>query len=370
MISGTWSAPGRVNLIGEHTDYNEGFALPMAIPQRTRVHARVRSDGLVTAVSSDRHREAVRFTVGTAPGDVASWGGYVAGVFWALREAGHAVPGVDLEIRSDVPVGAGLSSSAALCCAVAVALDGIAGLGLDRATLARLAQRAENDYVGVPTGSMDQLASMYGRVGHVILLDCRSLQVDAVRCDVRGAGLELLVIDTRAPHRLVDGEYGARRRTCEQAAARLGVRSLRDLQGDDPDVVLAGLDGDAVAQRRVRHVLTENGRVLDAVALLRVGRVGDIGPLLTASHASLRDDYEVTVPELDVAVAAALRAGALGARMTGGGFGGSIIALVEAGPMARHVVESIGRAYDEHRFTAPVAFTALPAAGAGLEEMS
>lgn len=367
MISGTWSAPGRVNLIGEHTDYNDGFALPLAIPQRTRVHARVRSDGVVNANSQDPDRDPVRFSVGTVPGEVPGWGGYVAGVFWALREAGHTLPGVDLEIESDVPVGAGLSSSAALSCAVAVTLDGIGGLGLDRSSLARLSQQAENDYVGVPTGPMDQLASMYGREGHVILLDCRSLRVEEVQCDLRSAGLVLLVIDTQAPHRLVDGEYGARRRTCEQAAARLGAPSLRYLQGDDPDAVVARLAGDPVAQRRVRHVLTENNRVLDTVALLRAGRIRDIGPLLTASHASLQADFEVTVPELDVAVAAALRAGALGARVTGGGFGGSIIALVEADATAS-VIRAVERAYEDHGFSPPLAFSATPAAGAGPEE--
>ncbi len=362
---GVWSAPGRVNLIGEHTDYNGGFALPLALPQRTRVEAVTRVEPVVTARTS-RGGEPVRFDVRTEPGEVSGWGAYVAGVVWALRSAGHTLPGVDLRIDSDVPEGAGLSSSAALECAVAVALAGLADLDLDRTALALLGQRAENEYVGAPTGAMDQLAAMHGRDGHVLLLDCRSLTVEPVPCDLEAAGLVLLVIDTRAPHRHADGEYAARRRACEDAAAELGVHSLRDVQDTDHAAVLGAIP-DEITRRRVRHVLTENDRVLDTVALLRSGRPAEIGPLLTASHASLRYDYEVSSAELDVAVDAALSAGALGARMTGGGFGGSAIALIDD-----HRVEDVSAAVRDAfaacDLTEPVLFTALPSAGAGSEE--
>ena len=367
MTARRWSAPGRVNLIGEHTDYNAGFALPLALPLRTTVEVTQRADGLVTAASAAPGTEPVRFAVDTAPGDVTGWGAYVAGVFWALRKAGHAVPGADVRITSDVPTGAGLSSSAALECAVVVALDQLGGLGLDPTTLALLAQQAENAYVGAPTGAMDQMASMHGRDGHVILFDAHHLTAEPVPCDLAAAGLALLIVDTRAPHRHVDGEYGARRATCEAAAATLGVATLREIQGHDVDAVLTRLGDDEPARRRVRHVLTENQRVLDTVALLRQGRVREIGPLLTASHVSLRDDYEVTVAELDVAVDAALGAGALGARMTGGGFGGSVIALVEDTAVAA-VADAVTSAFAEHGFVEPAAFTALPAAGAGVEQ--
>ncbi len=228
------------------------------------------------------------------------------------RRRGTRCRAADLRIDSDVPIGAGLSSSAALECAVAVALDELGGLGLGRTELALLAQRAENDYVGVPCGVMDQMAAMHGRAGHLVYLDCRTLAVELVPFDLAAAGLALLVVDTKAPHRLVDGEYADRRRTCEQAADALGVRALRDVPLDGLDAALAALP-DQTTRRRVRHVVTENARVLDTVALLRDGKLADIGPLLTASHASMRDDYQITVPEIDVAVEAALAAGALGA---------------------------------------------------------
>ncbi|NED99568.1 galactokinase [Phytoactinopolyspora halotolerans] len=377
----TGSAPGRVNLIGEHTDYNGGFALPLALPHRTTATLRRRSDRTVTALSSSREVEPVEFTVETKPGDVAGWAAYVAGVFWALREAGHELPGVDVQIDSDVPSGAGLSSSAALECSVLTALDALAGLGLDPTTTAVLAQQAENHYVGAPTGLMDQMASMHGRAGHVVLFDAAAITAEPIPCDLAAAGLSLLIVDTRVHHRHADGEYGERRRTCEDAAQLLGVESLRDVQDEPVEQVLARLDasagagagtggtGDDVMRRRVRHVLSENERVMQTVQLLRSGRLREIGPLLTASHASLRDDYEVTVRELDVAVDAAVRAGALGARMTGGGFGGSIIALVDDGRAAA-VADAVRDAFTGHGFTAPDTFVAVPSAGASVASSS
>jgi galactokinase len=361
-VAGTWSAPGRVNLIGEHTDYNGGLALPFALPLRTSVRAGRRDDDAVVARSAGR--ETVTIPVSTEPGGVRGWGAYVAGTVWALREAGHRPPAADLTISSDIPTGAGLSSSAALECATALALTGLDGGEVGPTELALLAQRAENEYVGAPTGAMDQMASMHGRLGHVVLFDAEHTTVELVPCDLAAAGLVVLVIDTRATHQHVDGEYGERRRTCHDAAARIGVPSLRHIPSAELDAALHALGDDEVAVRRVRHVVTENTRVRRTVDLLRRLRVPEIGPLLTASHASLRDDFEVSVPELDVAVDAALSAGAHGARMTGGGFGGSAIALVDVG--RREAVEQrVLRAYAERGFARPTFTPVVPSAGAG-----
>ncbi|TDD99992.1 galactokinase [Jiangella asiatica] len=367
MSTRTGSAPGRVNLIGEHTDYNGGFALPLAIAFRTTARVTPRTDGVVAASSSAPATVPTTFPVDSRPGDVSGWAAYVAGVFWALRDAGHDVPGADVHIDSTVPSGAGLSSSHALECSVAVTLNDLCGLGLDRTTLALLVQRAENVYVGAPTGAMDQMASLHGKDGHVILFDARAMTAEPVPCELQAAGLSLLVVDTRVHHEHTGGGYGARRASCEQAAALLGVPTLREVQDDAVDDVLGKLGDDGVMRRRVRHVLTENARVLDTVALLRSGRVGEIGPLLTASHASMRDDYEITVDEVDVAVESALAAGALGARMTGGGFGGSVVALTGTADSDR-VADAVRAAFDERGFTAPSVFTVRPAAGAGIEE--
>ncbi|MGN6331652.1 MAG: galactokinase [Motilibacteraceae bacterium] len=359
---GTWCAPGRVNLIGEHTDYNDGFVLPLALPQRVTVAARRREDGVLRLRSLQEDGE-VEVAPGDGPGDVAGWAAYVAGVAWALREKGVDVPGADLVVDGEVPLGAGLSSSAALECAVGLALLDLAGAALSPTELALAAQHAENDYVGTPCGVMDQMASVHGQRGHVLFLDTRSLEVEPVPFDLERRGLALLVVDTRAPHRLVDGEYAERRATCHAAAKALGVPALRDVALSDLPSELDRLDSD-VARRRVRHVVTEDARVLEVVDHLRRGedpRV--VGPLLTASHASLRDDYEVTVPELDTAVDAALAAGAHGARMTGGGFGGSVIALVEAADVDA-VSDAVAAAFDEAGFAPPRTFVAVPAEGA------
>jgi galactokinase len=360
----TWTAPGRLNLIGEHTDYNDGFVLPLALPYATTAAVRARTDGKLRLASAQRGTEDVTLRVAElAPGAVEGWAAYAAGVVWALREAGHDVGGgFDVEVDGDVPEGAGLSSSAALECAVAAAVDDVAGLGLDRSELALLAQRAENGFVGVPSGVMDQMASMLCTEAHALFLDCRSLQAQQVPLDVAAAGLTVLVVDTRTPHQLTDGEYGARRAACEAAARRLGVPALRDVPAAELDAALARLDGDE-QRRRVRHVVTENDRVLRTVEALRAGRTAGIGPLLSASHASLRDDYEVTVPQLDVAAAAAERAGALGARMTGGGFGGCVLALV-AVDRAEEVRAAVLAAYRDAGFGPPGFFEAVPSRGA------
>ena len=354
---GLWAVPGRVNLIGEHTDYNEGFVLPFALARRVRCRARRRSDRRLLARSA---LEPGRLDVlDPAPGSLAGWGAYPAGVVWALRDAGHAVGGLELAFDGDLPAGAGLSSSAALCCAVAMACNDLYGLGLDLVALARAAQLAENAFAGAPTGIMDQLAVLYGLAGHAIFLDTRSLAVRPVPLRLAEHGLALLVIDTCSPRRLAGSEYSDRRRSCELAAAALGVCSLRD-------ATLCAVDGlaDAVLRRRARHVLTENARVLDAVAVLAGG--GDprlLGPLLSASHQSLRDSYEVSSPGLDTAVDAALAAGAHGARMTGAGFGGCAIALVDA-PWVPAVSAAVRAAFAARSFGEPTFFVATPSAGA------
>lgn len=371
---GTWSAPGRVNLIGEHTDYNGGLCLPIALPHRTCVAVRRRDDDLVRLVSAQdagRLREVRLADV--APGAVDGWPSYVVGVAWALREAGHAVGGFDVAVDSCVPFGAGLSSSAALESAVAVALDATHGLGLagpagepddaGRARLAAACVRAENEIAGAPTGGMDQAASLRARDGHALLLDCLDGSVRHVPFDLAADGLALLVVDTRAEHALVDGQYAARRAACEAAAARLGLGTLREIAPEALDDALASLDDGSdegtVQVRRVRHVVREIARVQAFVALLDADRLRDVGPLMDASHASLRDDYEVSCRELDVAVEAARAAGALGARMTGGGFGGSAIALVEADAVPT-VATAVDAAFAAEGLRAPAFSVALP----------
>ncbi|HEX6075736.1 MAG TPA: galactokinase [Micromonosporaceae bacterium] len=356
-----WSAPGRVNLIGEHTDYNEGYVLPFALPHRTAVAAATSPPtGAGWAVWSEGTRELVRFDEDDlTPGRVAGWAGYLAGVAWALRDAGHPVKPATLAVASDVPIGAGLSSSAALECAT---LGALAGSRVPLPEWPRIAQHAENTYVGMPCGIMDQSAATYCRDGHALFLDCRDLTRRQVPFDPAGAGLAVLLIDTRAPHRLVTGEYATRRASCEAAAQALGVPALRDVGPADLDAALCRLDTEPV-RRRVRHVVTENQRVLDTVTLLEAGRVAEIGPLLTASHTSLRDDFEVTVPQLDTAVEAALSAGVYGARMTGGGFGGCVLALVDAAATGA-VSRAVRDAFDRESHTPPVMFQVTPSGGA------
>ncbi|WP_299575638.1 galactokinase [uncultured Williamsia sp.] len=319
------SAPGRVNLIGEHTDYNDGFALPIALDRHTEVTLR-RTDYDAVTVRAEGHGEA-RFRVDIEPGDVTGWAAYVAGVFWAAHEAGVTVSGADLTITSTVPVGAGLSSSAALECAVLTAISAAAGVVLDPIQAARIAQTAENDYVGAPTGLLDQVASMCGRDGHALLVDFADTSVEAVPFDPTADGVELVVVDSRTTHGHAGGEYSARRDSCERAARDLGVAMLREVADDDLDEVLAAVV-DPVDRLRARHVVTENRRVLDAVQALRARDLPTFGLLMDCSHASMRDDFAITTPVIDRIAEVARRHGALGARMTGGGFGGSVIALM------------------------------------------
>ena len=326
-------APGRVNLIGEHTDYNGGFVLPIAIDLGVTCTASVRADARLILRSAQVPDEVVELdALSLAPGACTGWSAYVAGAVWAVGQATGRRPGLDIVIDGDVPLGAGLSSSAAVECAVITAVTQTLGIPVQARDFARWAQRAENEFVGVPSGAMDQVASMMGRAGHAVFFDVGSDAIDWVPLDVEAAGMVFVVVDTQASHALVDGGYAARRATCEDAARRLGIESLREVS--DLDGALTRLqrepDGDVLV-RRTRHVVTENARVLAALDALRDSDLRAFGALMDASHASLRDDYEVSCAELDIAVAAARASGAVGARMTGGGFGGSALALVPAG---------------------------------------
>jgi galactokinase len=358
-----WRSPGRVNLIGEHTDYNDGFCLPLAIAQGCTATVSRLDDAAAIIVSAQRDAPVAlayrSLSPQTLPGDQA-WAGYAAGIVWALQQRGFTVPGVAITVDGDVPAGAGLSSSAALECAVASAINELAGLGLERAEVVAVARQAENEFVGAPTGGMDQLASVFGQAGHVLLCDMRSLTVEAVPFDLAAAELVLLVIDSRAEHQLVDGLYGERRAACEKAAQLLGVRALRDLTLDDLPAIDALPDDEL--RKRARHVVTENDRTLAVADLLRAGQIHQIGPLLTASHLSLRDDFEVSAPEVDLAVEVMLAFGAHGARITGGGFGGCAIGLMNPADAqgASAAVEAVFAGRNYHR---PASFVVTPSMG-------
>lgn len=365
--TGIWSAPGRVNLIGEHTDYNLGFVLPFAINRRTVVALGPRTDGIVRVASAFADEVAEIALADLAPDRLHDWSAYPLGVAWALGQHGAdfaVVPGVDLYIESTVPVGAGLSSSAAIESAVAVALNDVWQLGFPRETLAKVGQLAENKAVGAPTGIMDQSASLLGQEDHAVFLDCRSLDAQLVELGFAEAGLELLIIDTGVAHSHATGGYSARRASCELGARMLEVDSLRDLTLADLARARNILDHETF--RRVRHIVTENQRVLDTVTALRNDGPLAIGHLLDASHVSMRDDFEISVPELDLAVETAQAAGAIGARMTGGGFGGAAIALVPAEGVSRIQV-AIDGAFAEHGFVQPTMFTVTAADGARRE---
>ncbi|MDA2804250.1 galactokinase [Nocardiopsis suaedae] len=357
---GVWAAPGRINLIGEHTDYSDGFVLPFALPHTLHAAAAPRTDGAVRLRSLQAPGGGAFGLADLAPGAVEGWAAYPAGALWVLRQEGYPVDGLDLLVDSTIPSGAGLSSSAALSCAAVMAGAALHGAEPSASQVIRMARRVENDFVGMPCGVLDQSASMLSAEGHALFMDTRTMETEQVPFAPDEQGMTVLVVDTRAPHRLVEGHYADRHRACQEAAKALGVEALRDVA--DLDAALAGLASPEL-RRRVRHVVTENARVLETVEHLRAGRLRQVGPLLTASHMSLRDDYEVTVPEVDTAVRALLSAGALGARITGGGFGGCVIALVE-----REFVEACGRAVDEayreEGFTPPSLFEATPSPGA------
>lgn len=351
-------APGRVNLIGEHIDYSEGFVLPFAIADRTYAAIARNNDGLVRIASQQRKNRIFTIDIkDVKPGSAGEWEKYVLGVIWTLGIS----TGVDILVDGTVPSGAGLSSSAALECSVAVGLNALFELGKSLEDLARATQKAENDYVGMPCGIMDQSVSLMGREGSALLLDCRDLSTESVPFDVASAGLELLIIDTQAHHALVDGGYAERRASCESVAAKFAIPSMRHLTMD----VLNSRKSEIAETEyiRARHAVTEIQRVKDAVAALKASDFTTLGRLINESHFSLRDDYTVSCPELDVAVDASLAAGALGSRMVGGGFGGSAIALIKADQIDS-VKEAIKSAYAAKGFKAPRFFTSLPSAGA------
>ncbi|TDC69501.1 galactokinase [Streptomyces hainanensis] len=361
--SGRWAAPGRVNLIGEHTDYNEGFVMPFALPHTTGATAARRADRVLRLSSAQIDGAPIEVSLdGLAPGSVPGWAAYPAGVAWELERAGHRLAGAELSFDSNVPTGAGLSSSAALEVVTALALNDLNDLGLTPEALARLSQRAENDFVGMPCGILDQMASASCAAGHVLFLDTRDLSRRQVPFDMASEGLRLLVVDTQVKHSHADGAYATRRAECETGAATLGVPFLRDVAYDDLDAALSRLPDPAI-RRRVKHIVTENRRVERVIDLLDAGRAREIGPLLTEGHASLRDDFEVSCPELDLVVSTAVAEGALGARMTGGGFGGSAIVLVEEEAVDA-VAKAVKDAFATSGYRAPRTFEATPSEGA------
>lgn len=356
---GIWAAPGRVNLIGEHTDYNDGLVLPFALEERTLAAIKRRDDGLIRICSSQNPMEVIGIpTKELAPGWPAGWSGYVAGVPWALETD----IGFDVAIDSTVPTGSGLSSSAALICAVGLGLNELFELGYSRRELARRTHATENDYVGAPTGGMDQIASLLCTEGHAILYDVRADTVEQVPFDLGNAGLEVLAVDTMVRHGHADGEYAARREDCERSASILGVATLREIDFSDLDSALDKLQEERLV-KRTRHIVTEIQRVLDTAAALEADDWPAVGGLLSAAHASIRDDFEASCVELDIAVDMLIDSGALGARMTGGGFGGVAIGLIEQGKVeeARRTVRSV---FADNGFVPPHIFSVVPSTGA------
>jgi galactokinase len=353
---GIWVAPGRVNLIGDHTDHSDGFVLPLAIDRHVVAAVARREDGRIGARSLQETAPA-RFELGRiGRGEPGGWAGYVAGVAWALGQEGVAIGGFDMVLDGAVRPGAGLASSAAVECATALALADLFDAKLPRPDLARAARRAEVEIVGVPCGVMDQMASMCCREGFGMFLDTRSLEMEHLPLALND--LTLLVIDVGTPHRLVEGSYARRLADCEAAARELDVPALRDTTAAD-----VGRLVDETMRRRARHVVSENGRVVEVASLLRRDAAAEIGPMLTASHVSLRDDFEVSTTELDAVVESCIRGGALGARMTGAGFGGCVIALVpnDALPEVERLLSDEALAGDR---SLPRSFTATPAEGA------
>jgi galactokinase len=354
------AAPGRVNLIGEHIDYSDGFVLPFAIKDRTLVAARKRNDSTIRIASAQRRNKIVTVDISKVkPGLKGEWERYALGVLWALG----VKDGVDLLIDGHVPLGAGLSSSAALECSVATAMNHLFDLGFNLEELARLTQKAENQYVGVPCGIMDQSVSLMATQGSALLLDCRDLTTKNIPFDVASSGLELLIIDTQAHHALTDGGYAERRASCESVVAKLGITSLRELSMEQLENSRGLLTETEFV--RARHAVTEMKRVLECVTALSNSDFEKVGQLINQSHTSLRDDYTVSCPELDTAVEAALATGALGSRMVGGGFGGSAIALIQASKTTE-TIKAVEKAFASKGFKAPRFFTSLPSQGAEL----
>ncbi|MDO5075739.1 galactokinase [Corynebacterium sp.] len=373
---GVWAAPGRVNLIGEHVDYAGGICLPFALSQRTYAAMRLRTDGFVRVASVlPGQTEVAQVSMPLAevgPGNPANWAGYVVGSIWAAIEQGTLppeFPGCDIALVSEVPLGAGLSSSAALECSVALgAYELVHGAADEDARLRLIAacMTAENEVVGASTGGLDQRISLMGTAGHALAIDYADDSMHHIPCDLDAAGLAILVINTNAPHTLADGQYASRRGIIDAATAGLGA-PLRDVPNAEDAAAewarTARPGEEDLVRRRVRHVVSEIERTTRAIEELRAQDFVAFGRRMVESHASLRDDYEVTVIELDTAVDAALAAGALGARMTGGGFGGSAIALVNLRDVDT-VQAAVVRAASEAGIATPEFLVAVPSAGA------
>lgn len=351
------SAPGRINLIGEHTDYNDGFVLPCAIPYRTAIALASGADMLYSADYQECQPVQTHPVLGTQ-----HWASYPSAVIWALKQAGTAVPSLRATFAGEVPQGAGLSSSAAIEAATALALTSWIGADLDRIDLARLTQRAENEFIGVQSGIMDQFAVLLSNAGHAILLDCRSLHTESIPVRLAEAGLTLLIADTRTPRQLATSGYNVRRAECESAASQLGISSLRDATERD----LSTLNG--TKRKRARHVVAENARVITAAEALRKDDFTTFGQLMFQSHTSLRDDYEVSTPQLNTFVSVAAETGALGARLTGAGFGGCAVALIEEHRAAELQQRTIQR-YTDAGFAKPAFYTVTPASGAEVAQV-
>jgi galactokinase len=353
-------APGRVNLLGGHVDYNEGFVLPVTVDREVLVAARPRNDGHVNWVAADLELEDSFDGSGPiAPSEVEMWANYVRGVAEGLRQAGYSLRGIDAMMTGDVPIGAGLSSSAAVEMAALVAFEAAGEFQVPREEAARIGQRAEHEFVGTRCGIMDQLASAYGREGHALLIDCRDLSVEPVPLP---EGMAILVADTTVRRELASSEYNARRAQCEEAARTLGVAALRD-------ATLEMLEDETltpVLEQRARHVVTEIARTKEGVQALRSGDVARFGQLMRECHNSLRDLYEVSSPELEVMVKAlCAQPGCHGARLTGAGFGGCVVAVVDSAE-AEALARAAADAYEMGMGIRPPVYVCLPSRGAGL----
>jgi galactokinase len=358
-------APGRVNLIGEHTDYNDGFVLPCAISYQTMVAIRKREDGVVNIIAEDLKgaRNSLRLDQPILPDAEAPWSNYVRGMIALMQQDGLALPGADIAILGNMPQGAGLSSSAALENAIGLAYAALIGRAdIDRNRLAEWGQLAEHRFAGCNCGIMDQLVSARAEAGAALLIDCRTLTSKPVAIPVDVA---IMIVHSGVSRGLVDGAYNERREQCENAAAHYGVKALRDLDVATLNVGQAGLD--PIAFRRARHVVTESQRTLDAVAALATGKLNALGPLMAQSHISMRDDFEITHPAIDQLVGILTDAigDEGGARMTGGGFGGSVVAI-----MKRNRVDAVSALVREHYQRpdgeAPLIMVETPAAGASV----
>ncbi|QDT00017.1 galactokinase [Adhaeretor mobilis] len=359
------AAPGRVNLIGEHTDYNAGFVFPLAIERYVVIAGgRPKQQGSkLVKVHSTLLNETVDFSLDDLKPEEVTWTSYIRGAFAGCLERGMEPGGLNLAVDSKVPLGGGLSSSAALEVATATMIEAVTGKKLDPVDKARLCQKAEHDYAGVPCGIMDQFSSSLGEAGKLLLIDCRTETAEMVSLD--DLNVAVLIINTNVKHELTGGEYAERRSQCEAAAKELGVKALRDITLEKLEAYADKLE--PVLFRRARHVVSENERVLKAAEALRAGDWEDVGELMYASHNSLRDDYKVSCPELDVLVNEAHRVGTeggvIGSRMTGGGFGGCTVTLVAAGK-EREIADKICQGYQKETGIEATPFVTKPARGA------